>query len=79
VEHRPYYRHQPYAIYTCAGLPFALALYNSKRLYKVSSSFYNLFGNRIKGGIGTVSDSLSMFNMSAARGKAAPATAWDWA
>ena len=51
----------PYGIYTAASLCIAVAFYNSKQPFKVSSGLYGLIGDRAKGGWGSAIDSLALF------------------
>lgn len=50
-----------YGIYTSASLCIALAFYNSKRPFKVSSGLYGLVGERTSGTLGVVCDCLGLF------------------
>jgi glycine betaine transporter len=50
-----------YGCYTSISLAIALAFYNSKRPFKVSSGLYGLIGEKSSGTIGTVCDCLGLF------------------
>lgn len=51
----------PYGIYTAASLCMAVAFYNSKQPFKVSSGLYGLIGERSQGSFGSAVDSLALF------------------
>jgi choline-glycine betaine transporter len=53
----------PYAIYTAAGLLFALVYYNLKRPFSLGSLLYPLFGNAANRGIGNVIDAISLYSL----------------
>ena len=50
-----------YGCYTSISLALALAFYNSRQPFKVSSGLYSLVGDRIRGPLGVVCDSLALF------------------
>ena len=50
-----------YGCYTSVSLAIALAFYNSKRPFKVSSGLYGLMGEKSNGPIGTACDCLGLF------------------
>lgn len=50
-----------YGCYTSVSLAIALAFYNSKRPFKVSSGLYGLMGEKSSGTLGTVCDCLGLF------------------
>ncbi|AJA08380.1 BCCT transporter [Sphingopyxis fribergensis] len=51
----------PYAIYTVAGLAFALVYYNRREPFSLSSLFVPLIGTRAHGRIGTIIDIVCLF------------------
>jgi len=51
----------PYAIYTVAGLSFALSYYNHRRPFRISSLLYPLFGNLEKEGGRAVLDIMCLY------------------
>lgn len=51
----------PYAMYVVCAIPIALAHYNYKQPFAVSSSLYFLIGDKYKGSIGNVVDALCVF------------------
>lgn len=51
----------PYAIYTVAGLAFALVYYNRREPFSLSSLFVPLLGQRAHGPIGTAIDIVCLF------------------
>ncbi|MGB0165520.1 MAG: BCCT family transporter, partial [Luteibaculum sp.] len=51
----------PYSIYTLAAVVFAIAFYNLKQPFRVSSMLYPLLGKRAYGPIGILVDSLCLF------------------
>ena len=50
-----------YGCYTSISLAIALAFWNSKRPFKVSSGLYGLVGNKTDGPLGTTCDCLGLF------------------
>lgn len=50
-----------YGCYTSISLCIALAFYNSKRPFLVSSGLYGLAGERTRGALGTICNSLGLF------------------
>lgn len=60
----------PYAIYTSAGVCIAFMYYNCGRSFKVSSSLYPLFGDKVNGALGSFVDGLSIFAIVAGIGTA---------
>lgn len=51
----------PWAIYAVVGLSLALAAYNKGMPLSVRSAFYPIFGERVRGWIGHVIDTLAVF------------------
>lgn len=51
----------PYAIYTVAGLSFALAYYNKQQPFSLSSLLYHLIGEKAHGWIGQMVDAVCLF------------------
>lgn len=51
----------PYALYILCAIPIALAYYNYKQPYMVSSGLYFLIGDRCQGRVGKVVDALCLY------------------
>ncbi|MEE0776652.1 MAG: BCCT family transporter, partial [Bacillota bacterium] len=51
----------PYALYTLATIPMALAVYNYQKKMSISSGLYFLIGDRCDGAIGKAVDAFSLF------------------
>lgn len=53
----------PYAIYTTAGLLFALVYYNLKRPFSLGSMLYPLFGEKTTGWLGEIIDAICLYSL----------------
>lgn len=53
----------PYAMYALAGIGIAFVTYNMKKNYAISSVLYPVFGDKVKGSVGSVVDNICMFAM----------------
>ncbi len=53
----------PYAIYTLAGLMFALTYYNLKQPFSLGSLLYPLLGKRAHGRIGKATDAICLYSL----------------
>ncbi|MEO0626233.1 MAG: BCCT family transporter, partial [Bacteroidota bacterium] len=51
----------PYAIYTVAGLSFALAYYNQKQAFSLSAMLHPVLGERAKGWVAQLVDAVCLF------------------
>ena len=53
----------PYSMYSVGGLTFALAYYNYKQPFRLSSMLYPLFGDQAHGKIGDLMDAVCLFSL----------------
>lgn len=53
----------PYALYTAASLGVAFLFWNGKKKFRVSTSLYPMFGEKINGSLGDLVDGLVIFAM----------------